>query len=190
MNRHLSSFDEDTPVDSAFFEDDVDDVDDAPPVNASSRRSVLDAERTEAQASARRAAKARAASHARRPPSVSRRTTLSLAGSGVALVGVAVATHKAPTVSTLDASTRDIAARAKAPGAAAGTAAGTAGGGQSVARTKAGAKVEYQTTAAGKAPAPVAAAAGAKTTVKQPATFLALDPALHVARRATWGPTP
>src|SRR4051794_38372373 len=107
MNRHLSSFGEDTPVESAFF----DDVDDAPPVNASSRRSVLDAERTEARASARRAAKARAASHARRPPSVTRRTTLSLAGSGVALVGVAVATHKAPTVSTLDASTRHRGAR-------------------------------------------------------------------------------
>src|SRR3954453_14850311 len=125
MNRHLSSFDEDTPVDSAFFEDDVDDVDDAPPVNASSRRSGPHAERPEAQASARRAAKARAASHARRPRSVSRRTTLSLAGSGVALVGVAVATHKAPTVGTLDASTRDIAARAKAP---AGSAGGTASG--------------------------------------------------------------
>ena len=186
MNRHLSSFDEDTPVESAFF----DDVDDAPSVNATSRRSVLDAERTDAQTAARTAAKARAASHARRPRSVGRRTTLSLAGSGVALVGVAVATHKAPTVSTLDASTRDIAARAKAPAAAAAGTAGTAGGGQSVARTKAGAKVEYQTTAAGKAPAPVAAAAGTRTTVKQPATILVLDQALHIARRATWGPTP
>jgi uncharacterized protein (DUF1800 family) len=203
MNRHFSSFDEDSQVDGVFFSD-------APPAGApshpgrpssaggvfeppddgpsapstASRRTVLEAERVDAQVSRRAAARARAASHARTPTSVTRRTTLSLAGSGAALIGVAVATHKAPDTHSLDVGTRDIAARQKAATqTAAGT--GTAGTGTAgTGKTKSGAKVEYQTTAAGKAPA-----ANARASIKQPATILTLDPALHLARRATWGPT-
>ena len=42
----------------------------------------------------------------------------------------------------------------------------------------------YQSSTGGDAPAATA------VPVKQPPTILALDPALHVARRLTWGPTP
>ncbi len=107
-----------------------------------------------------------------RPSRVARRTALTFAGSGVALVGVAVATNRGPAEGELDAATRNLVPpTAKNP--AGGTTSGRA------------AKVEYQTTAAGKAPK-----ANAASTVKQPPTVLALDPAVHLARRATWGPTP
>ena len=43
---------------------------------------------------------------------------------------------------------------------------------------------DYQSSTGGTAPAATV------TPVKQPPTILALDPALHVARRLTWGPTP
>jgi Protein of unknown function (DUF1800) len=111
----------------------------------------------------------------RRPGTLARRTALTFAGSGAALVGVAVATHKAPGEPELDEATRNLVARPRTTPMPP-TAAAPAG-------TSRTGKVEYQTTAAGKAPKP------AGTTVKQPATILALDPAVHLARRATWGPT-
>jgi uncharacterized protein (DUF1800 family) len=81
-----------------------------------------------------------------------------------------MAAHKAPDSHTLDQATRDIVAGA--PKATPSTARGAR-------------QTEYQAAAAGKPPAakPVAH-------VKQPPTILTLDPALHLARRATWGPTP
>src|SRR4051794_1296695 len=128
----------------------------------------------------------------RQPGTLARRTALTFAGSGAALVGVAVATHRAPDESTLDQATRNLVAEpgttAMAPAAPAAHAAKTgkaAKPGQTAAANRAPAKVEYQTTAAGKAPKPALA-----PTVKQPPTILSLDPALHLARRATWGPTP
>lgn len=45
-------------------------------------------------------------------------------------------------------------------------------------------RTEYQGSTGGKAPAPSTAP------LKQPPTILSLDPALHLARRATWGLTP
>jgi uncharacterized protein (DUF1800 family) len=112
----------------------------------------------------------------RRPGTMARRTALTFAGSGAALVGVAVATHKAPGEPELDEATRNLVARPKTTPMPPPTASAPSG-------TTRTAKVEYQTTAAGKAPKPAA------PTVKQPPTVLALDPAVHLARRATWGPT-
>src|SRR6478609_3340870 len=48
----------------------------------------------------------------RRSGVVARRTALSMAGSGVALVGIAIAAHKAPDGRSLDEATRDIVAGA------------------------------------------------------------------------------
>ncbi len=64
-----------------------------------------------------------------------------------------------------------------APVAATGTSAGSS--------ATTAAKTDYQNAATGKAPA-----ANAGTVVKQPPTVLPLDQALHLARRAAWGPTP
>jgi uncharacterized protein (DUF1800 family) len=113
-----------------------------------------------------------------RPGVVARRTALSMAGSGVALVGIAVATHKAPDSQTLDEATRDIVAgtpKTKAKPTPTPTPATRA-------------QTEYQVAATGKAPAAAKAKPGG--TVKQPPTILSLDPALQLARRAAWGPTP
>ena len=125
----------------------------------------------------------------RQPGTLARRTALTFAGSGAALVGVAVATHRAPDESTLDQATRNLVAEpgktVMAPAAPAAHAAKTGKAGQTAAPNHAPAKVEYQTTAAGKAPK-----AAVAPTVKQPSTVLSLDPAVHLARRATWGPTP
>jgi uncharacterized protein (DUF1800 family) len=112
----------------------------------------------------------------RRPGVVARRTALSMVGSGVALAGIAVATHKAPDAPALDEATRDIAA---------GTPKTAASPASPASRATRAQQTEYQVAASGKAPAPAA-----HSTVKQPATILTLDPALHLARRATWGPTP
>jgi uncharacterized protein (DUF1800 family) len=101
-----------------------------------------------------------------------RRTAMSMAGSGLALVGVAVAAKKAPDSNTLNEATRDIGAS-------------TAEAKKPPATTSTRSQTEYQAAAAGKAPAVKPA-----VVVKQPATILALDPTLHLARRATWGPTP
>jgi uncharacterized protein (DUF1800 family) len=101
-----------------------------------------------------------------------------MAGSGVALVGIAVATHKAPDSQSLDEATRDILAgtpKIKAKPTPKPTAATRA-------------QTEYQVAAAGRAPAAAKVPPG--VTIKQPPTILSLDPALHVARRAAWGPTP
>src|SRR4051812_28600278 len=111
----------------------------------------------------------------RRPGTMARRTALTFAGSGAALVGVAVATNKAPGEPELDEATRNLVAKPRTT-VMPPTAVAPAG-------TTRTAKVEYQTTAAGKAPKPVA------VTVKQPPTVLALTPAVHLARRASWGPT-
>ena len=94
-----------------------------------------------------------------------RRSALSLAGTGAALVGVAVASHKAPDPTALAQATRDIPAPT-----------GTRPQAQ---------KVEYRTAAAGGGPATSAST----TKPEQPPTVLTLDQALHLARRATWGPT-
>src|SRR3954451_12520156 len=113
-----------------------------------------------------------------RPGVVARRTALSMAGSGVALVGITVATHKAPDSQTLDEATRDIVAgtpKTKAKPTPTPTPATRA-------------QTEYQVVATGKAPAAAKAKPG--VTVKQPPTILSLDPALQLARRAAWGPTP
>src|SRR4051794_9732327 len=133
----------------------------------------------------------------RQPGTLARRTALTFAGSGAALVGVAVATHRAPDESSLDQATRNLVAEpgktAMTPAAAAGKGAkgskagqsgqsGQSGQGGQAAPNRAPAKVEYQTTASGKAPKPVA------PVIKQPPTVLSLDPAVHLARRATWGP--
>jgi uncharacterized protein (DUF1800 family) len=122
-------------------------------------------------------------SHAAAPPEtrpgvVARPTALSMAGSGVALVGIAVATHKAPDSQTLHEATRDIVAATPKT-----TAKPTP---EPTLATRA--QTEYQVAATGKAPAVAKATPG--VTVKQPPTILSLDPALHLARRAAWGPTP
>src|SRR3954453_5293660 len=113
----------------------------------------------------------------RQPGALARRTALTFAGSGAALVGVAVATHRAPDESSLDQATRNLVAEpgktAMTPAAAAGKGAkgpkagkagqsgqsgqsGQAGQGGQAAPNRAPAKVEYQPTASGKAPKPVA----------------------------------
>jgi uncharacterized protein (DUF1800 family) len=142
-------------------------VDAAGPASAPpSRREVREREAAVTAAAERR--------EESRPGTLARRTALTFAGSGAALVGVAVATRRAPSAPELDEATRNLVPP-------------TLPKAQDQAAAKTGsaraAKVEYQTTAAGKAPKPVVA------TVKQPATVLALDPAVHLARRATWGPT-
>jgi uncharacterized protein (DUF1800 family) len=111
-----------------------------------------------------------------RPTVVARRTAISMAGSSVALIGIAAAAHKAPDSEALDEATRDIVAgstKVKAKPTP-----------QLTPATRA--QTEYQVAAAGKAPA----AAKPGVTVTQPPTILSLDPALHLARRAAWGPTP
>ncbi len=112
-----------------------------------------------------------------RPGTLARRTALTFAGSGAALVGVAVATRGGGGNAPAEL---DEAGRSLVPGTTAKR--------QEAAAARPGpqrtAKVEYQTTAAGRAPKP------STVTVKQPATVLTLDPAVHLARRATWGPTP
>jgi uncharacterized protein (DUF1800 family) len=142
------------------------------PEAATSRRARRTAEAPAPAAAAHHAA-------ARRRPrtgGVARRTAMSMAGSGVALVGIAVAAHKAPDSESLDEATRDIlsgAAKTKAKPMP-----------QPTDATRA--QTEYQVAASGKAPA----AAKAGLSVRQPPTILGLDPALHLARRAAWGPTP
>jgi uncharacterized protein (DUF1800 family) len=115
---------------------------------------------------AEKAARAAAAAPDRPANALRRRTALSLAGTGAALVGVAVASHKAPDPTALAQSTRDIPAPTGA-------------------RPKAR-SVEYQVPAAGRAPA----VSTSTVTPNQPPTILTLDQALHLARRATWGPAP
>jgi uncharacterized protein (DUF1800 family) len=127
----------------------------------------------------------------RQPGALARRAALTFAASGAALAGVAVARHRAPDESAVDQVTRHPGTERGRTGMSQAAAATTAAPGAS--RSKAGhaaapnrarAKVEYQTPAAGKAPKPPVA-----PTVKQPATVLSIDPAVHLARRATWGPT-
>src|SRR5689334_9461640 len=88
----------------------------------------------------------------RQPGTLARRTALTFAGSGAALVGVAVATHRAPDESTLDRATRNLVAEPgktpmspAAPAAALkpAKAATAAKPGQAAAATHAPAKVEY-----------------------------------------------
>jgi uncharacterized protein (DUF1800 family) len=142
-----------------------------------SRPELRAAARHTAARDRRRAAAAHHGTSAKARPSVlARRTAISMAGSGVALIGIAAAAHKAPDSQTLDEATRDI-----VPGTAKIKAKPTP---ELTPATRA--QTEYQVAAAGKAPA----AAKAGGIVKQPPTILDLDPALHLTRRAAWGPTP
>ncbi len=128
-------------------------------------------------------------------PAVSRRMALGLAGSaaGVTAAAVVVGRQSGTAVDTqsLSAGTPagtpsgavnmgPVAPGGSGPSARLGTAVGTV----QVTGTVSKSPMEYQAAAAGRAPR----AAIRKLT--QPPTMLPLDPALHLARRATWGLTP
>lgn len=110
---------------------------------------------------------------ARGSASLTRRTTLGMAGSAAALSVVAVAASRNGALSL----NGDELASGTAGRSAKGSAAAAAADGKAQ-------RVEYQAAAAGTAPQAQAVAKAV-----QPPTILRRDPAIHLARRATWGPT-